>query len=89
VKAVAKSKQKNEISIRRVLWIAFLLFVAVFIVYLYRLQTQGRLVAQMLKWTDAGINAAKKNPLILGGLLSYLLVFYVGYFTGLKKQRKK
>jgi type VI protein secretion system component VasF len=89
VKTVAKSKQKNEFSIRRVVWIAFLLFVAVFIVYLYRLQTRGQLVAQLLKWTDSGINAAKKNPYILLGILSYLLVFYGGYATGLKKQRKK
>ncbi|MGV3467395.1 MAG: hypothetical protein ACO1OT_19170 [Heyndrickxia sp.] len=77
---MAKTKSKQQsLSIFRILWIIIIVFLAIMIVYLYRLQTQGQLLNTLLKVTGSIMNFIEKDPRIGYVLLSYVPIFYFGY----------
>lgn len=80
---MAKMKSKKQsISFFRIIWIILIVFIAIMIVYLYRLQTQGQLLKQLLKATGSIMSFIEKDPRIGYVLLSYIPIFYLGYKTG-------
>lgn len=84
---MAKMKSKKQsLSFFRIIWIILLVFIAIMIVYLYRLQTQGQLLKQLLNITGSIMSFIEKDPRVGYVLLSYIPIFYLGYKTG--KARK-
>ncbi|MBS4174573.1 hypothetical protein [Bacillus sp. FJAT-49736] len=80
-------KSKNHpMSVFRILWIILLISIALLIVYLYRLYTQGQLLDQLLKVIGSIMNFMEKDPRIGFVLLSYIPIFYLGYTTGKKRK---
>lgn len=87
--AKKKRKKRMNISFPRFLRFVFILLIALIIFYSYYLSTEGILLEQ-IKNTSLSIyqwviTLIKKNPSIFIGLISYGLVFYIGYLVGKKR----
>ncbi|PTY89209.1 hypothetical protein, partial [Heyndrickxia sporothermodurans] len=77
-------KAKKGVSFLRIFWVIFLIFIALFLVYLYQLHTEGLLTKKILFTVDQLAKMIKKNPILFVGLISYIIIFYLGYLVGKK-----
>lgn len=88
---LAKKKKKKQIhtSFPRFLRFAFILLIALIIIYSYYLGTEGVLLEKIknsyLTVYHFVFNFVRKNPTIMIAIASYGLVFYLGYFIGKKR----
>lgn len=82
----ARLKTKKGVSLFRIFWVIFLIFIAIFFVYLYRLHIEGTLGKHLLQISNEIAKIFKKNPILIWLLLSYIVIFYFGYLLG--KNRK-
>ncbi|MGE6256547.1 hypothetical protein ACQKCU_01365 [Heyndrickxia sporothermodurans] len=78
-------KAKKDISFLRLFWIIFLISIALLLVYLYKLYTDGLLIKRLLQTANNIEKMIKKNPIIFWGVISYIVVFYIGYYFGKKR----
>ncbi|MFB7304711.1 hypothetical protein [Heyndrickxia sporothermodurans] len=79
-------KVKKGISFLRIFWVTFLILIALFLVYLYQLYTEGLLAKKILFTVNQLTEMTKKNPILCAGLVSYIIIFFLGYSIGKKRR---
>ncbi|UGB28908.1 hypothetical protein [Metabacillus sp. B2-18] len=81
------SKAKKQTNITQIFRALFFIILCLFIVNIYYLSTKDQLVPQILKAYSALVNFSLSitTPILM--LIGYsIVIFYFGYFVGMKKK---